>query len=86
MNKITQEWLAEQYDELLITFYLESKKAPMRSKYNKLTGSYGQTKNEIMKACTANIAALNMLAESRNLEAVHDFEDEKPVTIPGKAK
>jgi len=85
MDKITQQWLAEQYDDLLITFYNESKRAPMRGKYNKLTGSYAPTKNDIMKACTANIGALNMLAESRGLRAVHDFEEEQ-TTIPGKAK
>jgi hypothetical protein len=38
-----------------------------------------------MKACVANIKSLNMLAESKGLKAVHDFEEET-ATIPGKAK
>ncbi len=82
---ITQQWLQEQYDALLIDFYNESKKAPMRSSYNRLTGKYAQTKNDIMKACVANIKSLNMLAEARGLEIVHDFEEEQ-ANIPGKAK
>jgi len=85
MVKITQQWLQEQYDSLLVEFYNDSKKAPMRGKYNRLTGSYAQTKNDIMKACVANIKSLNMLAESKGLKAVHDFEEEI-ATIPGKAK
>ncbi len=83
--KITQQWLQEQYDALLIEFYNESKNAPMRGNYNRLTGKYSKTKNDIMKACVANIKSLNMLAEARNLEIVHDFEEEQ-ANIPGKAK
>jgi len=85
MVKITQQWLQEQYDSLLVEFYNDSKKAPMRGKFNRLTGSYAHTKNDIMKACVANIKSLNMLAEARGLKPVHDFEEET-ATIPGKAK
>ena len=81
---ITQKWLQEQYDALLIQFYNDSLKAPVRSSYNRLTGKYASTKNDVMKACVANIRSLNMLAEARGLKPVHDFE-EAVVAIPGKA-
>ncbi len=83
--KITQQWLQEQYDMLLMQFYQDSIKAPMRSRYNRLTNSYSTTKNDVTKVCIANIKALNMLAESKGLQPVHDFEDDSPAVIPGKA-
>lgn len=81
---ITQEWLQEQYDLLLIQFYNDSLRAPIRSRYNRLTGSYSTSKSDVTKVCIANIKALNMLAESKGLNPVHDFE-EANVVIPGKA-
>jgi len=85
MTKIDQAWLQAEYDKILVEYYDDTKKAPMRSKYNRLTGSYASTKNDVTKAVIANVKVLNMIAESKGLNAVHDFEEEQ-ATLPGKAK
>ena len=82
---LTRDKLVERYDRLLEKWLDDTEKAPLRGKYNRLSGSYSKTDKDFTKKLTQNIRNLNMICESRGWDPIHDFEEE-PNTLKGKAK
>ena len=82
-STITYEGLCSDRDALILEWLGNSRKAPVRGSYSKLTGSYAKTKRDYLKELTVELQNLNLTSQALFKKDVWDFDDEEP-TLKGK--
>ena len=64
---------AKQY---LADLILNHEKVPARASYNKLIGGWTTSKRDVVKACTDNLKALNLVSQTLYGKDVVTFKEE----------
>ena len=82
-STITYIGLCADRDALILEWLGNSRKAPVRGSYSKLTGSYAKTKRDLLKELTVELQNLNLTSQALFKKDVWDFDDEEP-TLKGK--
>ena len=82
-STITYIGLCKDRDALINEWLSNSRKAPVRGSYSKLTGSYAKTKRDYLKELTVELQNLNLASQAMFKKDVWDFDEEVP-TLTGK--
>ena len=64
---------AKQYLGIML---MNHEKAPSRASYNKLLGGWTTSKRDVVKACTDNLKALNLVSQTLYGKDVVTFKEE----------
>jgi hypothetical protein len=76
LNPMAAAMLVEVVKDIK-TMIAEHKAAPVRSSYNKLTGSYGKTKNDILRAFKADMTVIELAYKALTGSSSAVFDDIK---------
>ena len=73
---LSWEALQRMADLELMEMVIAHKRAPIRSRYNKLIGGYSTSKRDIVRACKANLDNLNLISQAKYGKDVVTFVEE----------
>ena len=78
MKEVDLSWenLVKMADLELMEMIWLHKRAPIRSRYNKLIGGYSTSKRDVVQACKANLDNLNLISQAKYGKDVVTFQEE----------
>jgi len=78
MKEVDLSWenLVKMADCELMEMIILHKRAPIRSRYNKLIGGYSTSKRDVVRACKANLDNLNLISQAKYGKDVVTFQEE----------
>ena len=85
MAKLTRDSLLERANDIWDQMLDDSVKAGVKREWNRFTGSVS-SKQDILRAATADLRILNDVAKAHNWNPVYIDEDDKPVKVGKIAK
>jgi hypothetical protein len=85
MAKLTRDALLERANAIWEQMLDDIAKAGVKREWNRFTGSVS-SKNDILRAATADLRILNDVAKAHGWKAVYIDEEDKPVKVGKLAK